>query len=326
MNNCAVSSYSRPRAARERCSAFSTICMALAMAVSMLASAPMRASAAESPLGPCFKDSDVDRDACRTFVNGVGHEVDLGALRCVLGLPRGEGNRVLVAGEAKEGQNSFAYLFVFKRAVPIETIFLHAGNCELAVVPPDADVPEKPDDKAWKIIPRPSHQAGAATYTMPADFSTRAILVRQHADWGEARLNALRLFGTRLQNITPLALAYARHEFFRPPADFVPQFLFAASLVTNGSGAWQSSGPDNRKQYHTPAVSDVYPEWFMLAWNKPQEVTGLWIDGNMVNWQLESFAGPETVNPPRVWTANGRKCAAWRPAANKGCGSTFPSR
>src|SRR5262249_12541236 len=106
-------------------------------------------------------------------------------------------------------------------------------------------------------------------------------------------IEAVRMYKSRWQNVTPAALAYAGHEY-TPPRSPNTQ---SASLVTSGQGYWASSGKDEKGFVSTPAINDINPEWFMLVWSEPQPISGLWLLSDVTSWSLEYYSGPDAVNP-----------------------------
>lgn len=244
-----------------------------------------------------IRESDIDLARCVSYENGKPRSVASEVLLGTLGLaPTPE--RAWAAGFARDDHKlNFAYVVAFKQPVSPGAILMHGEVHDLAILPADAAaVPKSPDDPAWKQLARPVGNSGV-TYVLPPGQRIRAIRVTDSRGQGPSQLVALRLFKSRLHSITPLGMAYASREFYRPPADASSAFLYEAALITKGTGAWYSAGKNSKQTVNTPVISDISPEWFMLAWHEPQTLSGLWLDTNLETWQLETFAGPENVNP-----------------------------
>ncbi len=252
--------------------------------------------------------SDLDAAACRSFRDGAAQPIDEGLLWQTLGLATSAPNHPWSAGEKPGDRKTtpFGYLLVLKKPVAIGSIFLRATSGKSFVLKAGAKVPAEPKAGAdWLPVAVPSSQSGGFTAPLAAGQTTQAIWLVDERTEDRSQVEAIRLFKARWQNVVPAALAYASREYYRPPADFQTPFLYAAEHVTRGTETWFSSGKGKDGRVNTPPISDVTPEWFLLAWDEPHTVRSLWIHGNVRNWSLEQFVGPAAINPraatPREW-------------------------
>ncbi len=248
--------------------------------------------------------ADIDLQASQSLRDGKAQAVDPNELLDVLGLGAKTNPRTWSAGAVSaEGElASFRYVVALKRSVAIGSIFVQASGQRLGLLKSDAAYPPDAQDRSAWIFPRPAAgQSGAVLYTVPEGTTTRALLIVDDREAGGSSVAGLTVFKQRWQNLTPAALAYAGHEYTAPRS---PNTFFA-SHVTEGSGDWASSGPDSTGRVSTPDINDINPEWFMLAWNQPQVIHGLWLDSNLQTVTIDSYAGPDSLNPrvgtPREW-------------------------
>ena len=250
---------------------------------------------AEEPLA--ITAADVDPAASRSIHEGKSQPVNADLLLELLGVQSIDHDVSWRAGEVQAGKDAeFQFIVVFKRPIAFGSLYMFGTSQGVSRLAAGASPTADPADaKAWIPLVVPAHQSGAVLVPSPRD-ATQALLFATRINNGYAEIRSLRLFIRRLQNTVPGATAYASHEFYRKPADFTPPFLFAASRVTNGTGDWESAGENGGRIYATP-ISDVLPEWFMLAWDKPQTIDGLWLHGSVRRYTLEYFAGADSVSP-----------------------------
>lgn len=252
--------------------------------------------------------ADVDAEASCALVNGQRQPVTAEKLQHVLGLLPASADVQWTTGNARTDPQESVYQFLvaFRRPVTFGSLFVFSSAGEIRCLNADAAWPARPDNlAAWTALDAPPAQAAARLVVLPSAVTTQAILLTQRRSWPAATVDAVRLFRQRWQNITPGGLAYASREYYREPADFTPPKLFAASLVSTGTGAWQNVGKGRDGRIAAPPVSDVSPEWFMLAWPKRHTLAGLWLHSTASNFTLEYYDGPEAINPraglPHEW-------------------------
>jgi hypothetical protein len=248
--------------------------------------------------------SDLNAAACRAFADGAGKPVDEGLLWEMLGLvPTNPGHRWSAGEKPNDSRKGkFEYLVVLKKPVAVGSLFLRGTAGKVFLLKAGAAVPSDPhESKDWLPLEAPASQAGALVAAVEPKQTTQAIWLVDERTEGSSQIEALRLFKARWQNVVPAALAYASHEYYRPPADFQTPFLYTAANVTRASETWYSAGKGKDGRVSTPPISDVAPEWFLLVWDEPHTVRAVWVHGNARQWSLEQYVGPDSINP-RVGT------------------------
>jgi len=281
------------------------LCMALACAGTVV-------GRAAEPLAPAFATADLDLPNCASFANGKTLPADERTLISVLGLYGKADSKNWKGGEApKEGPAvAIRYRVAFKRPVTIGSLLIDADGQDLsvAVLKPTAAYPGDPEKAdQWEPLTFPPRQSGAKTATLAKALDTRAVLVTERLQHRHSWLKVLRLWSARLHNATPGGLAYADREFYREPADFSSPFTFHAAYVTTGEASWKSAGKDKTGRISSPPINDINPSWFMLAWDSPRTLRGLWLESNLQKYELETYIGPAGLNP-RAGTD-----AEWKP-------------
>lgn len=258
-------------------------------------------AAVASAMEPALTAKDVDWAACRAYMNDKATPANQDDLQHVLGLNVTEKDKLrswsagLVPDDGEFA--TFHYVVAFQREIPIGSIFLRGTTQQISVRKPDASGEMDPNrDEQWMPLEAASRQSGGTFVTLDPGVKTKAIRITDRRK-GRSVIEQLRPFKERYQNLMPAAVAYAKHEY-TPPNSPNTQ---AASLVAAGTGAWASSGKNDKGQISTPPINDINPEWFLVAWDRSQDVSGLWLSSNIVDWTLETFVGPESVNP-RVGT------------------------
>ncbi len=177
-------------------------------------------------------------------------------------------------------------LLVFRKPQSIGTAILGtcggtAGDFVALALRPDfsgaADT-AKPAD--WQTIP--------ATQTLPVDFKTRAVQLKSTRDYrGPLSWLFLR---QRLANVTPAAVGSGERAPFGAHPDAIPR-----------GEAWFNTGKDPRpgapKQIQRGPVSAALPSWYILSWDTPQSLAGLWLSCNADQYRLYVYRGAEGLNP-----------------------------
>ena len=96
-------------------------------------------------------------------------------------------------------------------------------------------------------------------------------------------------------NIAPLAAARARSEYLAPLN--LGNEEHRAVRPAHGTGDWASAGPNANGIIQAPPVSDVHPQWYVLGWTEPHAITAVQIKGNLAEFRVETFTGPDTITP-----------------------------
>lgn len=201
---------------------------------------------------------------------------------------------------AEDGQPAeFVYRVTFKRPVEVGSIFLTGTPRDVFVLKADVDgVGDPKDEKQWiKLDVRPRQSAGVLI-TLPVKTQTRALLLREKRENGGSVVNTLRCFKERLHNVVPSGFAYADHEYTPPNT----KNTFAASRLVTGIGEWRNAGKNNNGFVASPPITDINPAWFVMSWEQPQTLSGVWLRDNFVTYELQTFVGDDSINP-RAGTA-----------------------
>ncbi|MCX7420822.1 MAG: hypothetical protein NT013_14945 [Planctomycetia bacterium] len=260
------------------------------------------APAFAAPLELAIKAEVLDEAATQMWRDGEVVPDKVNQLQSVLGVTNVVPNYIgWNAGRvAEEGTPSeFVYRVVFKRSVSIGSIFLTGTMRELFVLKPDAAGPGDPQDaKQWVKLDPLSRQSAGVLFTLPLKTETRAILLREKRESGNSTVHLLRLFKERLHNLVPSGFAYADHEYTPPNT----KNTFAASRLVTGIGEWRNAGKNNNGFVASPPITDINPAWFVMSWENPQTLSGIWLRDNFAAYELQTFVGDDSVNP-RAGTA-----------------------
>jgi hypothetical protein len=237
----------------------------------------------------------IDFDACRALVDDkpVSGNFKDKILRS-LGLGGGEPWAV---GRREEGQNR-TYLIAFRQPLAVGSVlFQHGGTLKYLKAEAEG-APDPAKAETWEEVKFLPGQSGWRLATLPPGTKTRAVLCRFDSAWWYEwhRLEFLRLLAPRLHNIVPDALANGEAEYISY-ADLRPPIYFTAANITRGSGSWQSHGPDGQGRNFRPPVTDIDPTWFVVSWDEPQTVIGLFVRSNFRKLKLLSYRGPAGLNP-----------------------------
>lgn len=245
---------------------------------------------------PAIALRDLDAAACRSFHGKDAKPAEPNEVAAALGLARS--NRTWSAGRGEAGA-AFQYRIAFRHELALGSVIL-PGAFDLSVLKPGAAYPGDPAaDDHWLRVEALPNQSGGRLVTLPPQTSTRALLLTERPWNGVSELRGLRLFGERLHNVAPSALAYSSEEYTPPNTQFVPSPV--TNLVT-GQGHWVNAGKDNTGFVPRPAVSELHPAWVMLTWQAEQTLSGLWLRSNVEKIAVEVYTGPANVNP-RAGTA-----------------------
>ncbi len=271
------------------------------------AAAPRGSAGGESAVASAVSRREIDVGACRAVRDGVAAPAAEKDVLGVLGIRGTASWSAGRTGREATGEHAFRYLLAFRREVEVGGLHVVGPAGEAAALRAGAPWPprtETPED--WQALDVPANHSGGRLITPPRPLKTRALLLTDRRKRGTSRLEAVRVLGRRLANVMPAATAYADREHTVHPGMSSPFTLSAMSLVT-GRRYWQSAGEDREGRWTTPPVSDVHPSWVIVAWPSPRRVRGLWLTGNVRQFELHRYAGPAELNP-RVATE-----AEWRP-------------
>ena len=69
-------------------------------------------------------------------------------------------------------------------------------------------------------------------------------------------------------------------------------------MVTQGRrGAWQNTGKDPQAHIPRVPISNLDPAWFILSWDEPQIIRGIWSIDDFEQVRIETYNGPKELNP-----------------------------
>lgn len=263
----------------------------------LIAAAALGLALSAAPPALVVAPNDLDAAGCAVFEGNQSRLADVAEVAAALGIGR-PSRTSWSAGNAK-GAATFHYRIGFRKAVALGAVFVPSGQ-EVRILRADAAYPGDPaSTEAWLKLDAPPRQGGGSLITLPPHATTRALLISERREQGKSVLHGVRLYAERMHNLTPSAVAYAAEEYTPPNTQFVPN---PASHVPAG-GTWINTGKNSQGFFARPAVTDVSPTWFLLTWQKEQELSGLFLDSNIHNFRIEVFTGPADVNP-RAGTAS----------------------
>lgn len=263
----------------------------------LAACAPCAAGDAPGFLQPPLTRADLDLAACKSYADGAPAAASADEVLAVLGLqPRPRDSRGWSAGEARGDKPSvFHYLVAFKAPIALGSAWVELG--ELRYLRADAPYPPDPArEEHWAKPAVYPNQSRPHLVTLPPGTKTRAVLLTETRGAGRSTLRSWRFAARRLHNVAPDATAQAESEFTQY-SQGGPPHTYRAAAVTGGWGAWQNAGKDQKERYTRPPVSDVDPSWFVLSWDEPQTLVGLYLRDNFELMRLETFRGPEGISP-----------------------------
>jgi hypothetical protein len=177
-------------------------------------------------------------------------------------------------------------VLVFKKPQALGSAFLgicggSAGDFQAQALRPDftgAIDGAKPTD--WQAI--------AATAAFPADFKTQAVQLKCVRDY-RGPLSWL-FFRPQLTNVTATAVGSGERAPFGAHPDAIPR-----------GEVWFNTGKDSRpgapKQMQRGPVSEALPSWYILSWDAPQSLSGLWLSCNADKFRVFAYRGEEGLNP-----------------------------
>jgi hypothetical protein len=259
--------------------------------------------AAESQPPGVLRIADIDLAACQTLAGSQVRPAARGDVLAVLGLSQKPSK--WSAGRLAEGASKaeFRFRLAFQREIPVGTLFLDSTADEVYLLRPDAPYPgDTAKAEHWTRLAPPARRSGVMTIPAPPGLKTRAILLVDHRHPGQpaSEVRFLRVLPERWCNVVPASSAYADREYTPPNTAFVPE---PATNIPAGTGRWVNAGKDNTGMVSAPAVSDIHPSWFLLAWRQEQPISGVLLRSSAERVEMHTFDGLSAVNP-RAGTAD----------------------
>ncbi len=271
-----------------------------ALAVGLLALAVLGGwlVAAAAPAAAPVTREVLDLPNCGVFQNGKATALDPARMLYALGLssevesPWRLWSAGSVAGESTAG-DAFAYLVSFKQPVTLGAILTTLP--QLRLLKADAPYPGDPANPTHWIECAVPVAAGPRIVTLDTPITTRAVLFGEIRKSGSSTLGPVRFYAERCFNVAPLAGARARTEYQAP--DSAGGATWRAIDPARGRGSWVSSGVNASGNIPVSSVSDVNPQWYILAWDEPHAVSGLYLQDNFGAFKLDVFSGAAGSTP-----------------------------
>ena len=285
-----------PQTTRRPCRGDGPSVVALLLLAVMLGTVLAPARGAEPTAAP-LAAADVDVAACASFAHGKRQAVAASTVLSTLGLGPQERNWSAGRHDGGEQPTVCHYLIAFKRALPVGALLVDGSFASGTVAratapyPPDPAVPEH-----WLALADTPGAVANGWATLPPGLTTRAVLVTSTLRWGTSVLESVRLTPARLLNVAPQAGAFADSEYTQH-FQGAPPLTHVAWRPLRGGGQWQSTGPDDKGLIPRGPVSAEQPNWFILSWPAEQTVSGLWLESNIVKFELRQFVGGPAINP-----------------------------
>jgi hypothetical protein len=177
-------------------------------------------------------------------------------------------------------------LLAFRKPVEIGTAtFGHGstGERDASVHVLNADFEgaiAKATDADWREV--------ADVQTFPEKSRTRAVRLTFHRDQQQP-LQWL-AWKDRWTNLTPTAVGSGEKAPFGAHPNAIPQ-----------GQTWINTSNDPRpgapKQVQRARVSETIPSWYVLSWDAPRQVDGLWLSCNADQFAVYAYRGEPELNP-----------------------------
>lgn len=243
-----------------------------------------------APMRPLLTREQIDVANCRVLHNGKAGELDVPRMFYALGVapvvdaPYRLWTAGSVAGELQTA-DTFHYIVTFKQPITVGSVL--ASAAQVAVLKPDAPFPGDPGNPAhWASVPL---STSGQVQLMPFDAAvqTRALLFTDLRKSGQSTLGPVRIYSERFVNVAPVAGARAKTEYQAPTN--LNNVLHRAIDPAHAKGSWLSTGPNTNGNIPSPAISDVHSQWYILAWDEPHTLSGLYIQDNFSDVKIDVF-------------------------------------
>lgn len=250
-------------------------------------------------LVPAFEfavgEADIDFTVAASYHNDTLVRATRDEIICALGLREGKRWSAGVVTQPDK-PHTFRYLIAFKHNIEIGSVL--CSRMDLRYLKREAPYPPDPKDEShWEKVEFSPSQGAPRLLCFEPGFRTRALLLMERVRYGRSVLRVVRVFKRRFCNLTPHSLANAEAEYTAYPF-MSPPYTYYTSGITGGSGEWRNSGGDRRTGLnYRPPVSDIDPSWFVLSWEKPQRIIGIYSLDDFLEYELYYFVGPDDVNP-----------------------------
>jgi hypothetical protein len=275
-----------------------------ALASLVLCFVAMSPASAADPLPSAVQERDLDVAASASWAAGTMKPASLDDVSSSLGLilPKYPGWAAGLVAKSGEPE-TFHYRIAFKRPIAIGAIYV-PRNYRARILKAESPFPGDPMvADQWTEL-TPAGVPGGVTVTLPPDTQSRALTFSETMNGGRSHLQGVRLYRSRLFNVTPEAQPYAAEEYTPPNTDHPTH---PASNLINGRGSWRNAGKDMSGRVPRSPINDLFPCTFLLSWSEPQSLAGVVLNSNFDKFTVEAYEGPAGVHP-KAGTA-----AEWRP-------------
>ena len=242
---------------------------------------------------PAFEADAIDFAQTRQFLNGAAAAADAEKVKRALGLAptaNAEENQWLIAADKAKAESTYHFLLVLKEPVAVGTICANEANMgankgsrnggEVYYLNADAGAaPDINDAKQWTKIDFAPVQPFLRFATLPPALKARAFLYMDVRSGGAAMLTYWRFYKKRLFSVTPTSRGFSDSA----KADQDPDAI--------AKGESWNSGTRTRK------ITEKDPAWCVIAWEKPQALSGLFLFSNSSAFKLQRYKGNAGSNP-----------------------------
>jgi hypothetical protein len=227
---------------------------------------------------------DIDYEASAIKLGEEQVPVDPGALRAVMGITTPAWIQAPIP-DARRGE-PVEITIVLKRPVEVGSVLVVGYGRKVSIR----------TNGAWTDLQSPSPQSAGGLYPLPPGTKLDAVRMIDEEKRAWTRLEAVRLFEPRLLNVAPIASAFGDDEYIQYSV-FGPPYTYYAWRPIRGGGAWQNAGKDEKGNIRRAPVSDVFPGSYILAWREEQTISGLFVRGNLLDYDIRQFIGGPEISP-----------------------------
>lgn len=240
----------------------------------------------------------LDEKSCGVWMDGKPVENEAASMRWALGLPAAvdRAERGWSAGSVTRESPSgvtFRYRIAFRVPVRVGSVLSAAQT--VGLLKPEAPLPGDPDDAGHWVSAQVARGLPPRFATLATQIVTRAVLLTETRRTGRSVMGPIRVYEERFFDVAPLGGGRARAEYVPPKT--VPGRPCRALDLVRGLGPWASAGKNDQGLILAPPVSEVHPQWLVVAWDAPRRLGGLRLDDNFARWTLQSHEGDSRITP-----------------------------
>ena len=247
-----------------------------------------------------FSADKIDMTLTRTSLNGKATPGDAAIVSRTLGLTSPDGNWEENRWEAGkvgvDAETTFDYLVVLKEPVTVGTVAIEPADFstntgsrnggEVFYLKDNVSAAPNPVDQAqWNKIEFTGVQQLLRSAALPPGTKTRAFLYRDVRTAGSSSLAHWNFYRARLADLTFSAKGYCAGGASAGDPDG----------IARGTG-WSSLAAGKTKSKNT-APTPKNPTWYVLAWDKPQDIAGLFFSSNITAFNVYRMKGDVAANP-----------------------------